>query len=81
MSITATKFQQRVGYYLGPAEKGEQINIQRLKPNKTTFKLYKTKNEDRKLENPAHVILKKLEKYMIDDGRESGLELQRRVRD
>ncbi len=80
MTVTSTQFQQKVGYYLELAEKGEEIQIQKLKPTKHIFKLNIVKTKQPKEKNIGAEILKKLKKYKVDSFGESGLELQRRVR-
>lgn len=80
MTITSTEFQQRVGYYLELAEKGEDVNVTRLKPTKATFKIIKQKEKPQQVLNEGERILKELKKFKFKSTGETGLELQRRVR-
>ncbi len=80
MPITSTEFQQNVGYYLALAEKGEEIHINKLKPIKSTFILKKTKEKVKKIESNIERIIRESKKYQFHGGKETGLEIQRRVR-
>jgi hypothetical protein len=83
MTITSTEFQQNVGHYLALAEKGEEININKLKPHKSSFKLMKLKqkNKPKKKLGRIQQILEDAKKYQFHGTTgETALQFQRRVR-
>ena len=83
MIVTSTEFQQNVGRYLKLAEEGEEIQINKLKPLKNSFKLVKVKAKtNKKPKNHIQEILKLAKKYQFHSGvkGENGLKLQRSVR-
>jgi N6-adenosine-specific RNA methylase IME4 len=63
MTVTSTKFQQNVGYYLKLAETGTIISILKSKPKKNLFQLVVVPNkENSKDKDRLRKFFKKLEK-------------------
>lgn len=81
MTITTSEFQQRVGYYLDLATKGEQVEIVKKKPKPAVyFKL--SLQEEPARGNQLTSIMKDLEDHSIAKGEfKSGLVLQKSIRD
>ncbi len=82
MTISSTQFQQKVGYYLNLADKGETIVIEKLKPAGKTFVLKKgsTKKQDSEKDRIKDLMKFIKENTVKSSTGESGLEFQRRVR-
>lgn len=81
MTVSSTEFQQNVGYYLGLAEKGEEITISKSKPKKVTYTLT-FKKTDVVQDKAREEYLSNLEKYKFKSGKKgsNGLNFQREVR-
>ncbi len=81
MIISSTEFQQNVGHYFDLAEQGEDVQIQKLKPLGSIFKLVKVKKAKSKKKSDIQMVMDKIAKYQFNSGGvETGLELQRRAR-
>ncbi len=78
MVVTATEYQQNVGYYFDLVEKGEKVFIKKLKPRGTIFALVpkKIKPKTKKKKTLAEII----QPFIHTGVQESGLNLQKRVR-
>lgn len=89
MTITSTKFQQNVGAYFDMAdklvEKGEELIVQKKRPNGYDYKIVPVGNKNRKriTKRDTKEILKKINEsnIKINNYGESALEYQNRVRD
>lgn len=83
MIVSSTEFQQNVGYYLGLADKGEEIIIQKKKPKKVLYTLNKKDNQNIVNDNGGINYLQVIDRYSKKSGGrgEIGLKLQKRVRD
>lgn len=81
MNISSTEFQQNVGYFLGLAEKGKEINIKRSKPTEAYF-ILKQKKVHLVNDKPRDEFIKDLEKYSFRSGKKgpNGLNFQKSVR-
>jgi hypothetical protein len=73
ISVTATEFQQRTGYYFDLVDKGVEVEIRKMKPKNQVFKL--TKGRVKK-----GTLLNDLEKFMSDEVVEDSIKFQNRVR-
>lgn len=83
MTITSTQFQQNVGKYLAMAEKGIPVVVERLKPNKSRFRItyeQKPKKGNRQSEKEYREWLKELQKFKLSYPDKDAVAYQRRMR-
>ena len=79
ISVTATEFQQRTGYYFDLVDKGVEVEIRKMKPKNQVFKL--TKGRVKKATYlKKKTLLNDLEKFMSDEVVEDSIKFQNRVR-
>lgn len=79
MKISSTEFQQNVGYYLGLAEKGEEIVIEKKRPAGIRYKI-KAEKINSKQNDKVQDLADKLEKFTAQFDVNDSVKYQRKYR-
>ena len=79
MLISATEFQQRVGYYLSLVEQGTRLVVEKKKPHQAMF-VISMGSSQKPGKNKRAKQLKNIQKLQLQFEEKSGVEFQRRVR-